>query len=99
MLTYGKTFKMTRKKIKIYLLPKFKKSLKDSPRHVADKLEKKKQLFRQNPFHPSLKTHKLKGVMQNYYSFSVDYSYRVIFKFMSEDKVLFINIGTHEVYK
>ncbi len=81
------------------MLPKFKKSLKDVPRHIADKLEKKKKIFRQNPFHPSLKTHKLKGRLKDYYSFSVNYSYRVIFKFMDEGKALFVNIGTHEVYK
>lgn len=99
LLTYGMSFKMKRKKIKIYLLPKFKKSLKDSPRQVANKLEKKKKIFRQDPFHPSLKTHKLKGKLKNYYAFSVDYSYRVMFKFMDKDKMLFVNIGSHKIYE
>ena len=85
--------------IKIILSPQYKKSLKRIPRHIAKKLDKKVRIFQGNPFDFSLKTHKLTGKLKNYHSFSVTYSYRVVFEFLDENKVLFINIGTHGIYK
>ncbi len=56
-------------------------------------------LFLQNPYHPQLRTHKLKGILKNFYSFSIDDDLRVIFYFASDNEVIFENIGTHdEVY-
>ncbi|MEQ8169723.1 MAG: type II toxin-antitoxin system mRNA interferase toxin, RelE/StbE family [Candidatus Eremiobacterota bacterium] len=56
-------------------------------------------LFSENPFNRSLRTHKLTGNLVDSWAFSVDYDCRVIFKFLSEDKVLLIDIGSHdEVY-
>ncbi len=57
--------------------------------------EKIKQ-FSNNPFDPQLKTHKLSGVLKNCWAFSIDYETRVIFKFLDSNKVLLIDIGTHE---
>jgi len=54
------------------------------------------QLFSEQPFHPSLKTHSLSGKLQDYSAFSINYQYRLIFKFLSENKVLLIAIGTHD---
>lgn len=56
-----------------------------------------------DPFHPSLRTHKLKGDLATSWSCSVDYSYRIIFEFVEdpegEDAILLLNMGTHdEVY-
>jgi proteic killer suppression protein len=56
-------------------------------------------MFRENPFHPSLRTHKLKGKYKNFYSYSVTRDYRVLFRFLNGDKVIFYDIGTHEIYK
>ena len=56
-------------------------------------------IFENSPFDPRLKTHKLSGELDNLWSFSVDYDVRVIFSFMETNRVLFIDIGTHdEVY-
>ena len=56
-------------------------------------------LFIDNPFDPSLKTHKLTGKFVHYWSFSIDYHLRVLFEFIDEETVGLINIGTHEIYK
>ena len=59
----------------------------------------KLETFVKNPYDPSLRTHKLTGEIKELWSFSVEYDCRVIFRFLEEDKVLFIDIGTHdEVY-
>lgn len=56
-------------------------------------------LFADNPRHPSLALHKLKGELKNYWAFSVEYDLRIVLEFINPDKVLFIVIGTHdEVY-
>ena len=57
------------------------------------------KLFTENPYHSPLKTHSLSGKLEGYWAFSITYDYRLVFKFISNDKVLLIDIGTHdEVY-
>ena len=57
------------------------------------------KLFSKDPFVPRLRTHKLTGKLDGLHAFSITYDYRVIFKFLNEDEVLLIDVGTHdEVY-
>jgi proteic killer suppression protein len=57
------------------------------------------ELFLASPFSPQLRTHKLSGKLEGQWAFSIDEDCRVVFEFMGEDKVLLIDIGTHdEVY-
>jgi len=76
----------------------FKKSIKKYSSHQK-KIEKIITLFINNPFDSSLKVHKLSGKLANYWSFSVDYHIRILFEFITDESVGFIDIGTHEVYK
>lgn len=55
--------------------------------------------FKNNPFDPKLKTHKLKGNLRNYWSFSISYSDRILFRFLDNETVFFIDIGNHDIYK
>jgi mRNA-degrading endonuclease YafQ of YafQ-DinJ toxin-antitoxin module len=55
----------------------------------------------ENPFHPSLKTHKLSGRLKNLYSFSVTFDIRIILYFTKDKppKAVFIDFGSRdEVY-
>lgn len=52
--------------------------------------------FRDNPFDPPLKTHKLSGKLKDLWSFSIEYDNRVIFYFTDEGKAVFIGIGNHD---
>lgn len=83
----------------IYYSSRFKKSFKKIPYEVIEILTQKQSLFIINPFNPALKTHKLTGKLSQYHSFSITNSYRIIFEFLNKDKVVFVNIGTHEIYK
>jgi mRNA-degrading endonuclease YafQ of YafQ-DinJ toxin-antitoxin module len=57
-------------------------------------------IFKSNPFHPSLKTHKLHGENRDKWAFSVNQKYRITFLFLEDGSVLFYDIGTHdEVYR
>lgn len=68
--------------------------------HKTQKLaEKKIDIFIVNYKHPSLKTHKLNGVLDGYFSFSVNYQIRIVFEYGKKDTVYFLKIGDHAVYR
>ncbi|MEK7522647.1 MAG: type II toxin-antitoxin system mRNA interferase toxin, RelE/StbE family [Patescibacteria group bacterium] len=84
---------------KILYSSQFEKSFRKIPENIAQLFNDKQSFFILNSFNPLLKTHKLKGKLKEYYSFSVNIEYRVIFKIVSKEKILFLDIGTHEIYK
>jgi toxin HigB-1 len=56
--------------------------------------------FRNDPFQTSLRTHRLSGKLKDVWSYSVEYDLRVVFYFADTEKVVLIDVGTHdEVYK
>lgn len=77
----------------------FKKNYRKLPEIIKEKSLKKELIFRNNPFDPRLKTHKLSGKEKFYWAFWVDDSYRIKFIFLSNGEVLFLDIGTHDIYK
>lgn len=83
----------------IYYSSKFAKEYKKLPSKVKLSAQKREKIFRIDPFNPQLKTHKLTGKLKEYYSFSIDYQYRIIFEFIEKDIVWFHLVGTHEIYK
>jgi addiction module RelE/StbE family toxin len=69
------------------------------PKIIQKKACKKEKLFRENPFHPSLRLHKLKGKLEGLWSISIDMKYRIIFKSLEDNVILFISIGMHSIYE
>jgi mRNA-degrading endonuclease YafQ of YafQ-DinJ toxin-antitoxin module len=57
-------------------------------------------LLELNPFHPSLRLHKLKGRLSDLHSVSINLSYRITLEFLIEGRTIIpIAIGSHdEVY-
>jgi len=60
------------------------------------------QLLTTDPFHPKLKTHKLKGDLAEVWSCSAGYDLRILFEFTThegQEAIHLLSIGTHdEVY-
>lgn len=79
--------------------PTFKKALNKLPKDIQNLAISREIIFRADAFDSRLKTHKLKGKFSAYYSFSINYSYRIVFRFLNPDKVLFVDCGDHSVYK
>ncbi|MFN4798832.1 MAG: type II toxin-antitoxin system YafQ family toxin [Pseudanabaena sp.] len=76
----------------------FRKRIKGNT-DLQTRFWQKIEQFQQDPFQPTLRTHKLSGKMKNTWSFSIEYDARVIFYFTDDGKAVFIDIGTHdEVY-
>lgn len=85
--------------MKIRVSPRFEKKYKKLPKETKEKAKQKELIFRENPFDPRLKTHKLSGEDKECWAFSVDYYYRIKFIFLDGEEVLFLDIGTHDIYK
>ena len=86
--------------IEASITEEFQKRYRDLPIIIQKKAEKKEKLFRQNPFHPSLHTEKLEPKGKEVWSFRVDKKYRIFFRFINSNRVLFLTIGLHDwVYK
>lgn len=78
---------------------KFLKSLEKLPKKIIESVENREKIFKQNPFDSQLKTHKLSGRDKGCWAFWITYSYRIKFIFLSNEKVLFLDIGDHSIYK
>lgn len=82
----------------IHFSPHFFKSFYKLPKSIQNLAKKKDEIFRKNPFDLRLHTHKLKGELLGTWSYSVNYEFRVLFRFITDDEVLYYDIGTHEIY-
>lgn len=82
----------------IFYSPKFGREYKKLPDEIKIMAETKEDMFREDPFDPRLKTHKLTGSLDGFWSFSVNHSYRIIFDFSNEGTAQFYRIGTHDIY-
>ena len=83
----------------IHVHKAFEKQFRMLPAHIQQKAGKAEKLFRDNPFHPSLRLHKLKGKLDGLWSISLDREYRIIFEVLEDGVVLFISIGRHSIYE
>ena len=85
--------------MKILYSSKFVRSYKKLPNKIKDLAKEKEKIFRKNPFDPKLKAHKLSGKFKNYWSFSIGYKHRIIFRFAEINVIYFYKIGTHRIYQ
>ena len=70
-------------------------SQKDSTRRVWE-------IFKENPFDPRLRTHKIHRLSAQYgrtiYAVDIEGDLRAVF-FIESDLVITVDIGTHDIYK
>ncbi|NJO17548.1 MAG: type II toxin-antitoxin system mRNA interferase toxin, RelE/StbE family [Thioploca sp.] len=88
--------------MKIAFSPVFERSFRKrfkGKRHLQERFWQRVEIFLENPFDSRLRTHKLTGNLKELWSFSVEYDTRVVFYFVTDEKVVFVDVGTHdEVY-
>lgn len=77
----------------------FEKSFLRLPSNIQTLAEEKDKIFRRSAFDPRLRTHKLRGELKGYWSYSVNYQYRVLFSFLNQNEAVYYDIGTHEIYR
>jgi mRNA-degrading endonuclease YafQ of YafQ-DinJ toxin-antitoxin module len=76
------------------------KFIKKHPELIGQ-YEKTLNLLELNPYHPSLRLHKLSGRLDELYSVSINISYRITMEFLISKKTIIpVKIGSHdEAYK
>jgi addiction module RelE/StbE family toxin len=79
--------------IEIKYEKKFIKEFQLLPKFVAEKLVVLEKHFREDPFNSVLHTKKLQGELKSFYSFRIMHDYRVIFRFISKDEVVFLAVA------
>jgi addiction module RelE/StbE family toxin len=84
--------------MKIFYYSKFKHQYKKLPANIRLLAVEREKLFRKDPFDIKLKTHKLHGDLSEYWAFSINFQYRIIFDFVDDNVVRFYNIGKHDIY-
>ena len=85
--------------IKISYKPTFIRQLKKLPEPLQIEAKEKIKLLEEDPDTPSLKVHKLKGRLKGRLSFSVNYSYRILFQYYTKQEIVLLNIGDHQIYQ
>ena len=55
------------------------------------------ELMELNPFHPSLRLHKLKGRLSDLHSVSISISYRITIEFLIDGRTIIpVDVGPHD---
>ena len=76
-----------------------KKAARFAKKHpdLLRQYKKTLQLMEINPSHPSLRLHKLEGMLSDYYSVSINMTYRINIDFIiQENQIIPISIGKHD---
>lgn len=86
--------------MQIFLDKRFLKQYKKLPRQTQLQFHKRTALLLEDPLHPQLHTHTLKGKLYPLQSMNVTGNIRALFLVNEkEEKVMFYQIGTHsELY-
>jgi len=85
--------------MKIYYSTKFEREYRRLSLTIKKKAEKQEQIFRKDPFDKRLKTHKLSGSFKDFWAFSIDQKYRIVFEFTDKNTVWFHSMGDHSIYR
>lgn len=81
----------------------FKRSTKRDPT-LKGRVEQALRQLAEDPFHPTLHSHKLKGELAGVWACTVDYDNRILFELTAnpetdEEEIYLLTMGTHdEVY-
>lgn len=78
----------------------FKRLVRQNPQ-LRSAIEETLQQLAEDPFNHSLRSHKLKGDLADRWSCSIDYSNRILFKFVTnpdsnEEEILLLTLGSHD---
>lgn len=84
--------------------PAFTRTLKRLVRQnpqLRSQIEQTLQQLSEEPFAPTLQTHKLKGDLSDRWSCSIDYKNRIVFKFvqnseLDEEEIFLLTLGSHD---
>ncbi len=68
------------------------------PSALKEEIKGKIQLFKDRKNHQRLRVHKLHGKYKGFFGFSVDYKYRIMFEWISDQEARLHTVGDHSIY-
>ncbi len=83
----------------IYTNSYVRRAARFAKRHpdLLPQYEKTLKLLEINPFHKSLRLHRLKGPLSDLHSVSINISFRITMEFLINDRTIIpVNVGKHE---
>ena len=85
--------------IRVLYKSSFIRDYDDLSEALREEIREKIALFKSNPRQQSLRVQELKGHLQGRFSFSVNYSHRIVFCYEGKNTVALLAVGGHEVYQ
>lgn len=79
--------------------PTFIRQYDQLQEELQEEVKERIRLFQKTPRHRSLRTHKLKGPLRGFLSFSVNYKYRIVFQWENRCTAVLLAVGDHDVYR
>ena len=84
---------------KIRFKPTFVRQYKKLIPALQEEVKERIEILKLDPKHQFLKTHKSTGKLQEFWSCSVNYQYRIIFEYEKSDTIVLLMVGDHGIYK
>jgi plasmid maintenance system killer protein len=84
--------------MRIGYTPTFLRQMRKLPDDVREDALQAIDAFADPNEHVRLKVHKLKGPLAGRHAFSVNYRFRIVFRYEKEEAIL-LAIGDHDVYR
>ena len=85
--------------VRVGYKPAFIRALKKLPPLLQREAKERIAEFKEDPTKPSFRAHKLSSELKGVWSFSVNYSYRILFEYVDKQTVVLLTIGDHDIYK
>lgn len=85
----------------IYIHPQYTRSYKRLDLRLQRLADTRILIFKHGAFDHRLDTHPLHGKLKKQWSFAVDRKNRILFEFLDKkkEKVVFLDIGDHAIYR
>lgn len=85
--------------MEIAVTPQFRRQFKKLSLPLQEEAHEKIAAFADTGNHDALRVHKLKGALNGFWSFSVNYRYRIVFAWEHQhESAVLLSIGDHRVY-
>ncbi len=87
--------------MEVLYAPSFIRQYKNLPRALKAEVKEKIILFQNVRNHASLGVHKLHGILNEQYSFRVNYKIRIVFWYSrkSPKQIMLLAVGDHDIYE
>ncbi len=77
---------------------RFERAIKHASPDLDKKIAERIRLFQHYPRHIALDVHPLSGAAKGYWAFRVNPNYRIIFRYIGENRVRLEFAGNHDIY-